>query len=109
MEISKGSTTAAPKNGKVEVILSALGRDPNGIPSTPSKINQWFIDGAVFQGADNKPFAGPTLPVMLGEGSHHVIVTTTTVDGRQLKGEADVDVKIKVTEESNVQVRPVPR
>lgn len=105
LEIVSARSATTPKNGRVEVLLNALAHKADGTLSDTSKVSEWRIDNGVQYGKDGMPFIGNTLLTALTKGSHHVSISGTSPDGHPLKAEADVDVSVKVTEESSVTVR----
>lgn len=108
-EIVNARTSAVPKAGKVEMQLSALARDESGKAVTISKVDSWTIDGDMQLDAAGRAITTNGLPVHLTEGAHRVRITGTTDDGRQVTGEADVNVDIAVREESTVRVKQVSK
>lgn len=106
-EIVNARTSAVPKDGKVEMQLSALARDESGKAITISKVESWTVDGKEQRDAAGRPITTNGLPVHLTEGIHRVRITGTAEDGRQVSAEADVNVDIAVREESTVRVKQV--
>ncbi len=105
LEIVSARSASIPKNGRVEVLLNALAHNSMGLASDTPKVGEWRIDNEVQNGKDGMPFTGNTLPTALTKGTHHVSISGISPDGHPLKAEADVDVSVKVTEESSVKVR----
>jgi hypothetical protein len=106
-EIVNARTSAAPKDGKVEMQLSMLARDSDGKAITISKVEGWTVDGKQQNDNTGRPITTNGLPVNLTEGAHRVRVTGTAADGRQVSAEAEVNVGIAVREESTVKVKQV--
>lgn len=104
-EIVNARTGAVPKDGKVEMQLSALARDESGNAITVSKIVSWTLDGKTQLDAAGRAITTNSLPVHLTEGVHRVRITGTTEDGRQITGEADINVDIAIRQESTVRVK----
>ncbi len=104
-EIVNARTSAAPKNGKVEMQLSMLARDSDGKAITISKVESWSVDGKTQNDDAGHPVTTNGLPVNLTEGAHRVRVTGTAADGRKVSAEADVNVDIAVRQESTVRVK----
>jgi hypothetical protein len=99
-EIVNALTSAAPKEGKVEMQLSMLARDSDGKAITISKVEGWTVDGKQQNDDTGRPITTNGLPVNLTEGAHRVRVTGTAAD-------AEVNVGIAVREESTVRVKQV--
>lgn len=106
-EIVNARTSAVPKDGKVEMQLSALARDESGKAITISKVESWTVDGKAQLDAAGRPITTNGLPVNLTEGVHRVSISGTAEDGRQVSAEADVKVDIAVREESTVRVKQI--
>lgn len=106
-EIVNARTSAVPKDGKVEMQLSALARDDSGKAITISKVESWTVDGKAQLDAAGRPITTNGLPVNLTEGIHRVRIIGTAEDGRQVSAEADVNVDIAVREESTVRVKQI--
>lgn len=106
-EIVNARTSAAPKDGKVEMQLSMLARDANGKAITISKVESWSVDGKPQLDLEGHPITTNGLPVNLTEGVHRVRVIGTAADGRPVAAEADVNVDIAVRQESTVRVKQV--
>lgn len=104
-EIVNARTSAAPKDGKVEMQLSMLARDPNGKAITIAIVESWTVDGKPQKDDSGRPITTNGLPVRLTEGAHRVKVTGTADDGRKVSAEADVNVDIAVRQESTVRVK----
>ena len=104
-EIVNARTSAAPKDGKVEMQLSMLARDSDGKAITISKVESWTVDGKPQNDANGRPITANGLPVNLTEGVHRVRVTGTAADGRPVSADAEVNVGIAVREESTVRVK----
>jgi hypothetical protein len=107
LQIVSARSGSTPKNGRMEVLLSALARDASGTAVEAPKITEWRIDNTVQRSKDGSPITGSALPAALSKGTHHVTITGLRPDGRPLKAEADVEVNVKVTEEGSVRIRPV--
>ena len=105
LEIVSARSGTAPKNGRVEVLFNVLAHDAEGLSPDVPKIVAWTIDNEVQKGKDGKPVANAALPVALTKGTHWVSLSATTPDGRPIKAQADVEIDVKVTEESSVKVR----
>lgn len=108
LEITNTRTGAEPRNGKVEVVLAAMGRDEKGAPVIVSAVERWIIAGEVQKDASGKPVTSTTLPVSLTKGVHKCTVEGTDRSGRPVRATADVDVNIKTktTETPDVKIRP---
>ncbi|MFO1437548.1 MAG: hypothetical protein U1F81_04445 [Verrucomicrobiaceae bacterium] len=106
-EIVNARTSAVPKDGKVEMQLSALARDENGKAINISKVESWTVDGKPQLDAAGRPITTNGLPVNLTEGVHRVRITGTAENGRPIAAEADVNVDIAVREESTVRVKQI--
>jgi hypothetical protein len=106
-EIVNARTSAAPKDGKVEMQLSMLARDADGKAITISKVEAWSVDGKPQLDLEGHPITTNGLPVNLTEGVHRVRVIGTAADGRPVAAEADVNVDIAVRQESTVRVKQV--
>lgn len=106
-EIVNARTSAAPKDGKVEMQLSILARDADGKAITISKVAGWSVDGKAQNDDAGRPITTNGLPVNLTEGVHRVRVTGTAADGRPVSAEADVNVDIAVRQETTVRVKQV--
>ena len=108
LEITNTRTGAEPRNGKVEVVLAAMGRDEKGAPVIVSAVERWIIAGKVQKDASGKPVTSTTLRVSLTKGVHKCTVEGTDRSGRPVSATADVDVNIKTktTETPDVTVRP---
>lgn len=103
--ITRSSNT--PKDGRVEAVLNA--RDGSGALGEAPTITEWNVDGKVQRGKGGKPLTGASLPTQFTKGTHRVMVTGVGKDGIPIRSEAEIEVGVKVTEESSVKVRPVPR
>ncbi len=108
LEITNTRTGAEPRNGKVEVVLAAMGRDEKGAPVIVSAVERWIIAGKVQNDVSGKPVTSTTLPVSLTKGVHKCTVEGTDRSGRPVRATADVDVNIKTktTETPDVKIRP---
>lgn len=106
LEITNSRTSAEPRNGKVEVVLTAVGRDTNGEPVAVTAVKRWTIDGKEQKDAAGKSMTSATMPIALTKGIHKVAVEGTDRSGKPVKAEADVEVGIQVTETTDVKVRP---
>lgn len=106
LEITNSRTSAEPRNGKVEVVLTAVGRDTNGEPVTVNAVKRWTIDGKKQKDAAGKAVTSTALPISLTKGTHKVAVEGTDRSGKPVRAEADVEVGIQVTEKTDVKVRP---
>jgi hypothetical protein len=104
-EIINARTSDTPKDGKVEMQLSAFVRDPDGNPITISKVDSWMVDGTQQLDKQGRPITTNTLPVNLTEGIHRVRLNGTAADGRPVAAEAAVNVGIAVREESTVKLK----
>ncbi len=83
-EIVNARTSAVPKDGKIEVQLSALARDLDGKAITISKIEAWTVDGKPQLDDAGRPINTNGLPLNLSIGVHRVRATGTAADGRQI-------------------------
>ena len=106
LEITNSRTSAEPRNGKVEVVLTAVGRDTNGEPVAVTAVERWTIDGKEQKDAAGKSITSTTMPIALTKGTYKVAVEGTDRSGKPVKAEADVEVGIQVTEKTDVKVRP---
>jgi len=104
-EIVNARTSDVPKDGKVEMQLTAVVRDPDGNPITISKVDSWKVDGKQQLDAEGRLITTNSLPVNLTEGVHRVSLNATAVDGRPVAAEAAVNVAIAVREESTVKLK----
>jgi hypothetical protein len=107
LEIINARSSSTPKDGYVEVLLNARNRDGSGALDEAPTITEWRVDGKVQRGKNGKPLTGSSLPTQLTKGSHLVMVTGVGKNGRPIRSEAEIEVGVKVTEESNVKVRSV--
>jgi len=108
-EIVNARTSAVPKDGKVEMQLSALARDENGKAITISKVESWTVDGKQQIDSAGRTITTNGLPLSLTEGIHRVRISGTAEDGRSITAEADVNVDIAVREESAVRVKQISK
>lgn len=106
LEITNSRTSAEPRNGKVEVVLTAVGRDATGEPVPITTVKRWTIDGKEQKDASGKTATSTAMPTSLTKGTHKVMVEGTDRSGKLVKAEADVEVGIQVTEKTDVKVRP---
>ena len=106
LEITNSRTSAEPRNGKVEVVLTAVGRDAKGEPVAVTAVKRWTIDGKEQNDAAGKSVTSTTMPIALTKGTHKVVVEGIDRSGKAVKAEADVEVGIQVTEKTDVKVRP---
>ena len=100
-------TSAAPKDGKVEMQLSLLARDTEGKAIIISKVDSWTVDGKTELDTTGKPITTNGLPVNLAEGVHRVSIVGTSEDGRKVTAEAEINVDIAVREESTVRLKQI--
>lgn len=105
-KIASPDSCADPRNGKVEVVLTAVGRDTNGESVAVTAVKRWTIDGKEQKDATGKASTSTTMPIALTKGTHKVVVEGTDRSGKLVKAEADVEVGIQVTEKTDVKVRP---
>jgi hypothetical protein len=108
LEIVSERSSNVPKDGRVEVLLKVRRIDNSGVVNNAPTISQWRVDG-VAQNKNGKPFTGATLLINLTKGTHRVSVVSTNTEGKPLHTDADIDVNVKVKEESSVKVNPVTR
>lgn len=110
LEITNSSTAAAPRNGKVEIVLTAMGRDSSGKQVAISSVKRWTIDGKEQKDEAGALVTGVALPVSLTEGVHKCSIEGTDRNGHTVTAQADVNVNmrkvVKTTVTPDVTVRP---
>lgn len=106
--ITNSRTSAQPRDGMVEVVLTTLGRDAAGEPVPVGEVKRWSIGGVLQKDAAGAPATAAALPVTFGKGTHRVMVEGSDAQGRPISAQADVEVGIQVTEKTDVKVRPRP-
>jgi hypothetical protein len=106
-EIVNARTSAAPKDGKVEMQLSLLARDSEGKAIIISKVDSWTVDGKTELDNTGRPITTNGLPVNLTEGIHRVSIVGTSEDGRKVVAEAEINVDIALREESTVRLKQI--
>jgi len=94
-------------NGLVLVNLTAIGLNAGGLPvSEGFSITKWTIDGVVQYEPQGQALAAPNLPVKLKSGVHRILLEAKGDDRKIISSQ--VNVEIKVIEQSTVEVTPVP-
>ncbi|MES2569466.1 MAG: hypothetical protein V4710_05360 [Verrucomicrobiota bacterium] len=106
LEIINSRTGEEPRNGKVEIVLTAVGRDSKGELVPINAVKRWTINGVPQKGATGTLTTSTALPVSLKKGTHKCTVEGSDQSGRPVKAEAEVDVGIQVSEKPEVKVRP---
>ena len=106
IEITNTRTGTTQRDGKVEVVLGAIGRDGNGKLIPIASIKRWTIGGSAATDASGELITSPTLPMTLSKGSHKVVVEGADRSGKPITAEADVQVGIKTVETPDVTVTP---
>ena len=109
LEIISTRSSDTPKDGRVEVLLNVLAHDGAGVVGEAPTITQWSVDGKVQRTKEGKPLTSVALPTQLAKGTHRVTVIGVGRDGKQMRAEAEIEVGVKVKEESSVKVRPMAR
>lgn len=95
-------------NGQVTVNLIAIGQNNIGeLVSGGFSITKWTVDGVVQRGPDGSELTSASLPVMLEKGVHRISVEGISAS-KEISSQADIDISLKVTEQSTVKVIPVP-
>ena len=93
-----------PQNGKVEVILGLVARDKN-LKEIEMDRATWLLDGITLQGQDGKPINDPKVSRWLPIGKHALSVVGKTKEGKEVRGEAVLDVRIKQQPKPEVDIQ----
>jgi hypothetical protein len=65
----------------------------------------WFLDGEELKDEDGKPLTDPQVRRLLAVGKHTLSVVGRTKDGKEKRGEAKLDVRIKQQPISEVEIQ----
>jgi hypothetical protein len=103
LEILKAEVDEEPRDGKVEVMLGLRGKAAND-EDVQIDSATWFLDGAELKGEDGKPLNDPQVRRLLAVGKHTLSVVGRTKDGKEMRGEAKIDVRIKQQPISEVEI-----
>lgn len=96
-----------PENGKVEVILGLVARDED-LKEIEMDRATWLLDGRAIQGQDGKPINDTNLSRWMPVGKHALSVIGKTKEGREVRGEAVIDVRIKQQPKPEVDIQNSP-
>jgi hypothetical protein len=96
-----------PQNGKVEVILGLVARDAN-LKEIEMDRATWLIDGKALQGQDGNPISDPKVSRWMQVGKHALSVVGKTKEGKEIRGEAVLDVRIKQQPKPEVDIQNSP-
>jgi hypothetical protein len=110
LEITNSRTGTEPRNGKVEIVLTAMGRDSSGKQVAISSVKRWTIDGKDQKDEAGALVTGVALPVSLTEGVHKCSIERIDRNGRTVTAKVDVNVNmrkvVRTTVTPDVTVRP---
>ena len=104
LEILKAEVGEEPRDGKVEVMLGLRGKAAND-ESIQIESATWFLDGEELKDEDGKPLTDPQVRRLLAVGKHTLSVVGRTKDGKEKRGEAKLDVRIKQQPISEVEIQ----
>ncbi len=104
LEILKAEVGEEPRDGKVEVMLGLRGKAAND-EDIQIESATWFLDGAELKDEDGKPLTDPQIRRLLAVGKHTLSVVGRTKDGKEKRGEAKLDVRIKQQPISEVEIQ----
>jgi len=95
------------RDGKVEVMLGLRAQDANHKDIQMDRAT-WLLDGIELKGQDGKPLSDPKVSHWLPVGKHALLVVGRTKDGKEMRGEAKLDVRIKQQPKPEVDIQNSP-
>ncbi len=107
LEIIKVDVGGEPHDGKVEVMLGLRARDAN-LKDIQIAQATWMVDGKPLKHPDGRPLSDPSVKRWLSVGNRTVSVIGRTSDGKEMRGEAQLDVKIKQQPKPEVELKNTP-
>jgi hypothetical protein len=92
------------RDGEVEVILGLRAQDANYNDAQMDSAT-WLLDGIELKGQDGKPLSDPKVSHWLPVGKHALSVVGRTKDGKEMRGEAKLDVRIKQQPKPEIDIQ----
>lgn len=96
-----------PRDGRVEVTLGLQAQNANREDIQMSRAI-WILDGIELKGQDGKPLNDLKVSRWLPVGKHSLSVVGRTKDGKEMLGEAQLDVRIKQQPKPEVDIKNRP-
>jgi hypothetical protein len=96
-----------PRDGRVEVTLGLQAQNANREDIQMSRAT-WLLDGIELKGQDGKTLNDLKVSRWLPVGKHTLSVVGRTKDGKEMLGEAQLDVRIKQQPKPEVDIKNRP-